>query len=234
MFDVVSRERKAKTMVSVSRDYLGESLDGLTLLDVGASTGIIDKHLSSFFYNVHGIDIDSKAVNHAYSIKNSNQQIVLADTLDIPYLANIFDVVICSQVYEHVPDAKQMVSEIHRVLKPGGVCFFAASNRLMFMEPHYRLPLLSVLPKKLANLYMKFMKRGTIYYEKHLWHKELKELVKKFEVIDYTSKIINNPKEFHAEYMLKKGTFKALLAIIFSTYFYRAMPGYIWLLHKQR
>jgi SAM-dependent methyltransferase len=42
------------------------------------------------------------------------------DLHDIPLEENRFDVVICNHVLEHVEDAKQCMSELYRVLKPGG------------------------------------------------------------------------------------------------------------------
>ena len=45
-----------------------------------------------------------------------------------------FDVVICTQTNEHLPGAQTMHKDISRVLKPGGICYFAAGNRITLME----------------------------------------------------------------------------------------------------
>ena len=42
------------------------------------------------------------------------------DLLDIPYPEGSFDAVLCSHVLEHVPDDHAALSELHRVLRPGG------------------------------------------------------------------------------------------------------------------
>lgn len=42
------------------------------------------------------------------------------DLHDIPLEENRFDVVFCNHVMEHVDDAIQCMSELHRVMKPGG------------------------------------------------------------------------------------------------------------------
>jgi hypothetical protein len=39
---------------------------------------------------------------------------------DIPHPADSFDVVLCSHVLEHVPDDRKAMSELYRVMKPGG------------------------------------------------------------------------------------------------------------------
>jgi SAM-dependent methyltransferase len=40
---------------------------------------------------------------------------------DMPYEDSTFDLVLCTQVLEHVPQPGPVISELHRVLKPGGV-----------------------------------------------------------------------------------------------------------------
>lgn len=42
------------------------------------------------------------------------------DLHDIPFESNSFDVVMCNHVLEHVNDADRCISELYRVLKPGG------------------------------------------------------------------------------------------------------------------
>jgi len=111
-----------------------------------------------------------------------------------------FDLVICAQVYEHVPDSKQLLAEIKRLLKPNGICYFAAGNRLNLIEGHYKLPFLSVIPKPLAHVYLLILGRGKYYYENHLTYWRLKRLVLQFEfdVVDYTAKVIYEPEKYSA------------------------------------
>ena len=45
---------------------------------------------------------------------------VKMDVHEIPFGDNVFDVVFCNHVMEHVNDDIKAMSEIHRVLKPGG------------------------------------------------------------------------------------------------------------------
>ncbi len=152
--------------------------------------------------------------------------------MKLPFADSCFDVLICAQIYEHVPNSSTLLSEIHRVLKRGGICYFSAGNRLSINEPHYRLPFLSVIPRPLAHLYLRLAGRGTFYYEKHLSYWGLKALVRRFEIIDYTSRIVMDPELFHAGYMIRPGTLKARLARLVLRTAYWAFPGYVWLLRK--
>jgi ubiquinone/menaquinone biosynthesis C-methylase UbiE len=233
MFNVEERERKAKTMIAVLQQYFGQDLGAMSVLNVGGSAGIIDNYLSGYFGTVTGIDIDEKAIVHAqHNYQRDNLTFEVGDAMQLRFADNSFDVVVCSQVYEHVPDSELMMQEIYRVLKAGGVCYFAAGNRLMWNEPHYNLPLLSVLPRPLAHLYIKAAGKGSHYYEKHLSLWGLRKLVCDFETTDYTKDIIRSPSRYHAEYMMRPGTLKSRVANVMARYFFWLVPGYIWVLQK--
>lgn len=233
MFDTSGRQRKTKTMIAVLKEHSQQDLKTLSLLNIGGSAGIIDEYLSRYFAHVVGIDIDKNAIEHAKNnFKKDNLCFEIGDAMDLHYPSNSFDVAVCSQVYEHVPDAKTMISEIYRVLKPNGLCYFAAGNRLMLNEPHYNLPLLSMLPRPLSHMYLKLSGKGSYYYEKHFSYWGLKKLVNEFEIHDYTKSIISNPKKYAAEYMLRPGSKKHNIASLLVKYVYWAMPGYIWIIQK--
>lgn len=233
LYDLKGREQKAKKIIAVLNDHFGGSTGGMTLLDIGSSTGIMTHLLSHSFAFTTGIDIDEKAV--AYSreqFSSPSLTFQMGDSMNLPFEANSFDVVNCTQVYEHVPDSTKLMAEIYRVLKPGGVCFFAAGNRYVLMEGHYHLPLLSVVPKPVAHLYLRMLGRGKYYYENHLSCRGLKKLVRNFEVIDYTRKIIQDPDKFCATEMITGGSFKQKIALLFTRIAYWLVPDYIWLLKK--
>jgi SAM-dependent methyltransferase len=48
-----------------------------------------------------------------------------ADARELPFPANVFDLVFCTQVLEYVAEPSEPVREIHRVLKPGGIALFS-------------------------------------------------------------------------------------------------------------
>lgn len=233
MHDIESRERKAATMIAVLGDYFDISLDRLRVLDIGASTGIIDNYLANYFGSVDGIDIDENAINLAKNnFKKDNLNFRVGDALNTKLPDGWADVIICSQIYEHVPDSVKMIDEIFRVLVPGGVCYFAANNRIMWNEPHYNLPLLSCIPRPLAHWYIRLCGKGTHYHELHFSFWGLKKLVKRFEIIDYTDKMINNPQTYKVDYMLPLNSRKISIAKALVKYAYWLVPGYIWLLRR--
>lgn len=233
-YDKEARECKANTMIGVlSHNFGKENIAQMSLLDVGSSTGIIDNYLSRAFADVTGLDIDTSAVEHAIKVyANEHLHFCTGDAMSIDFPDNSFDVVICSQIYEHVADARKMTDEIYRVLKPEGVCYFAVGNRRTIEEHHYNLPFLSVIPRPLSHLYLRLAGKGKYYYEKHLSYWGLKSLVARFDIIDYTDKVINDPKSFDVVYMLERGSRKHKLAQFIVGRLYWLCPGYIWLLKK--
>jgi len=52
-------------------------------------------------------------------IRKGNAMYVI-DITDVCFIDKEFDYVICNHVLEHIPDDKKAISEIYRVLKPGG------------------------------------------------------------------------------------------------------------------
>lgn len=153
--------------------------------------------------------------------------------MNVNFADETFDVITCSHVYEHVPDSNKLMNEIYRLLKRNGVCYFAAGNRMKIIEGHYGLPFLSIIPKAIAHIYLKILKRGTFYYENHLSLNGLKKLISKFEIIDYTQKVIECPDKYYARDMVNPGSLKQKISIFVCKTAYWLFPTYIWLLRKK-
>lgn len=91
------------------------------ILDIGAGTGGDVDTLNKFGF-VHVVDINQAALD---LIPN---ELVLdkkcCDTCNLSYENNAFDMVVAFDVLEHIKNDQQAVSEIFRVLKPGGFFIF--------------------------------------------------------------------------------------------------------------
>ncbi len=235
MYDKDLRLNKAKKTLAVLNDYLGD-LSNLKLLDIGCSSGIMTYEYSKYFKNVTGIDLDDKAVKFAKQNKQSHNIEYFAGPIEESNFGNeIYDVITCSHIYEHVPSSNDLMDKIYQLLKPGGVCYFAAGNRfnLNIIEAHYKLPFLSFLPKKLANIYISIFREENRYYETHLSLTKLRKLVSRFDVEDYSLKIIKQPSRFHATDMLLENTLKYYLSNFLGKAFYYFFPTYVWILKKR-
>lgn len=233
VFNQEGRTRKAITTLAVLKRGLQVPPEQARVLVVGGSSGIVDHYLADHFAQVIGLDIDEQAIHFAHTHhRHPALAFLMADAQRLPFSSNEFDAVVCSHVYEHVPDAAQLMQEIYRVLKPGGCCYFAAGNRLNIMEPHYRLPFLSVMPRAMAHWYMRIAGKGTHYHEKHLSYWGLRRLASSFIIDDYSCSMIEQPDQFAVEYMLPPGSLKQRVAKLLCRYAIWLMPGYVWILKK--
>lgn len=233
MHSVEDRQRKAATMLAVLREALGHRLADAATLNLGCSTGIIDEYLAGHVASMTGVDIDEPAIELASSRRSApNVEFHIDDAMRLSFADASFDIVICSQVYEHVPDPARMMGEIYRVLRPGGVCYFAATNRWALVEKHHKLPFLSWLPSSMADRYIRLLGRGDAYYERHLGYGPLSRLVSRFRVEDCTEKILAAPNRYAVAYMVR-GRLQPFVARVMLKYFRALFPGYVWLLWKR-
>lgn len=101
-------------------------------LDVGCGDGVVLEALNSLNekkrlnIELFGLDLDKEAMK---SIK-FKAKLTVASATKMPYSKNFFDFIICSQTLEHFHenDLKKTLSEIYRVLKPGGFFYAETPN----------------------------------------------------------------------------------------------------------
>jgi len=236
MFDERGRLQKAQKTAAVILDAMpGFGLEPARarVLDIGCSTGILTRHYAASFGDVVGVDIDDGAVEWARNNRSAdNIEYRVGDSMELPFADCEFDVVTCTHIYEHVPDAQRMLDEIFRVLKPGGLCYFAAENRMRIWDGHYNLPLLTPLPKPLRDVYVRWTRKGERCYETHLGLWGLRRLVRRFEITDYTAAVVRDPEKYMAGDMIRPGSLKQRAALTLLTVAYWAFPTYLWILRK--
>jgi SAM-dependent methyltransferase len=236
--DRASRRRKAAKIVTVLRDVLGEGRSrARCCLDVGCFTGLITEHLGRHFQTTVGLDPDTAAIAHAQG-ENSRKRVtyLVGDAAHLPFLTESFDVLVCAQVYEHVADQDALFSELWRVLRPDGVCFFSGPNRLAVMEEHYHLPFLSWLPRQLADWYMRAAGRGSGYHETPLTYWQLRRRLRRFAVHDYTVEMVKAPERFSCSDEIR-GWIRTWLQWVPKAVLKHAeflLPNYNWVLIKRR
>lgn len=235
-YDVQSRRHKAEKIRRILQDYRRtKRIDGTlgNCLDVGCGPGIITDGLANEFEMIVGLDLNRRAICYGHQLKDSrNLAFLVGNVQRLPLPDDVFDTVICAQVYEHVPDPFSLVSEIWRVLKPGGICFFSGPNRLALMEEHYFLPLLSWLPRPMANAYVRLTGRGC-FYDAHPWFLwQIAWLWRRFDRYDYTLELIRRPKHFMMNHSLEKWSWLANLPPPLVNILMIFVPNYNWVLTK--
>jgi ubiquinone/menaquinone biosynthesis C-methylase UbiE len=114
--------------------YIMNSLHGNfnRVLDLCAGDGEITVKLSKISVVVYALDNDPVRVNridNLVKINNiDNVKINCCSATNLPYKSNTFDLIVCNSALEHIKDYKKVISEIHRVLNPGGVLILTVPN----------------------------------------------------------------------------------------------------------
>lgn len=107
---------------SMRRYYIDTFHEGhISLLPTGSD--VLDlgghKYPKRGVFNIENYDLK---VIYANLVTDKHPDVqCYAQALPFPYSS--FDVVICAELLEHVPDPRDVLQEAHRVLKPGGMLF---------------------------------------------------------------------------------------------------------------
>ena len=73
---------------------------------------------------------EMKHLDYTTTDLNSPLADVKADICDLPFKDNDYDIIFCNHVLEHIPDDAKAMSELYRVLKPGGLAILQIPQEL--------------------------------------------------------------------------------------------------------
>lgn len=108
---------------------------GKTALEVGCGGGVLTEEIARMGFVTTGIDpsVSSLTVASRHARLNSlSIRYEKGTGEDIPHADNSSDFVFCCDTLEHVRDVSRTISEISRVLKPGGLFFYDTLNRTWY------------------------------------------------------------------------------------------------------
>ena len=140
-----------------------KKIDGsVRILEVGVGTGWFPIMCKMRGLQCKGLEISPQLVEYAREWGRSlgvEPDIELGNLEDDQVGDAVYDIIIASNVFEHVEDWKLGVRRIFKALKPGGIMFFESTNKFSFTSGEYHLPLYGWYPnamryflrKKLEN-----------------------------------------------------------------------------------
>lgn len=124
----------------------GRPRAGTTMIELGCGPGFYSCGFAARFpeLSVLGVDRAPRQLDCAKSkarrLRLTNCRFESDNVLDLSHLDESFHIVIAARLFTVLPDQERALSEMHRILKPGGRCLVA--------EPRYRiwasLPLLAM------------------------------------------------------------------------------------------
>jgi ubiquinone/menaquinone biosynthesis C-methylase UbiE len=122
---------------------------GAAVLDLGCGSGSIVKEYRGLGYEVFGCDFTFKESLDVDSLHNNDLiRHIEREPYRLPFADDFFDIVISDQVFEHVKNYAETLSEIRRVLKLEGISLHFFPSRYTPIEPHVYVPLATIIQKR--------------------------------------------------------------------------------------
>jgi SAM-dependent methyltransferase len=106
-------------------------------LDFGCADGGYDHELLARGLDaVSGVDVEESRIAEAKRRNLPNADYTTFDGMTLPFEDGSLDGTFMNEVFEHVADETRTLSEVFRVLKPGGVLVLISPNRWFPFEGH--------------------------------------------------------------------------------------------------
>ena len=217
-----NRYRKALKIIRILQDFV--VLRRCDLL--GTGSGHVISRIARECRSATSVNVtDERVITEGYTFRT-------VPDVNLPFPDESFDVGISNQVIEHIPPQADHIREIHRVLKKGGVVYLATPAKYALLEPHFKLPFLSWLPKPMADRYVRLFghERFDIY------PLSLGRLGKMcaglFRVENMSVEVIKDPERYKLDMLpavqpLLRRLPRGILALLQPL-----MPSFIVILHK--
>jgi SAM-dependent methyltransferase len=155
------RAHEAERFARLER-AVGRSLAGSTLLDAGCGPGGFVAAAERAGADAFGVDLDPDAVALARA-RLGRDRVARAAAERLPFPSGAFDVVHCYSALVHVADPERSISEMVRVLRPGGQLYVHTPGPGAWRESHYKVLWLPRLPGPLARAYLRLRRRPTAF-----------------------------------------------------------------------
>lgn len=142
--------------------------EGLRLLDVGCGAGVLAEPLARLGVTVTGVDPAPELIEVAkgHAVESGLEIDYRAGTAEeIAAEGATFDIVVASEVVEHVNDVDGFVKVIGSLVKPGGLALFSTINRTLMA---HALVIVG------AEYVLRWLPVGTHSYEKFVTPAELR------------------------------------------------------------
>ncbi len=120
-----------------------------TLLDIGCGTGNLLALLKQENIQLCGVDLSPEMLKYAKQRLGAEAELSLADSENLPWAAEQFDVIVCTDSFHHYPQPLQVLNEMRRVLKNQG--------HLIIGDPWLPEPF-----RRLINFAFRFGKDGDV------------------------------------------------------------------------
>ncbi len=222
--DRQSRINKSKKIITILQR--ATDLGSSKVLDIGTGSGYIISEISKYCKEAHSVDLeDERKIKSRYRFAKVNDE-------SLPYPNDSFDIVISNYVIEHIHNQKKHLDEAHRVLKKGGILYLGLPNKYYIIDDHYKLPLITWIPRPLSRLYLQLLKnRDWDIYP--LSRKKLRSFAKnKFLIDDLTTDVMKHPTKYKLDSFRRFQPFLKNIPRFMISMIKPFVPSYILILKK--
>lgn len=115
-------------VVEIAAPHLGRAASGPKHLDIGSGTGALIASLRALNPGLRSFACDY--TQSLMAIPGQQVDVVNLNEGGLPYTAESFDLVTCTEVIEHLENYRKLVRDVFRVVKPGGLAVFTTPNVL--------------------------------------------------------------------------------------------------------
>jgi ubiquinone/menaquinone biosynthesis C-methylase UbiE len=124
-------------------------------LEVGPGCGVYLPVLATLFGRVVAADIEEAYLRHAARLRQTlpNLELVRDDVCASSLPEQAFDLVLCTEVIEHIPQSEAVLRGIRRLLKPGGVLVLSTPQRYSPLELAARIAFLPGVIQLVRQVY---------------------------------------------------------------------------------
>jgi len=124
------------------KEALADLKDGSTILDAGAGSQQYRKFCNHLKYSSQDFGKVTKDEAAGFAGLSENYEYgpldYICDITEIPINDSSFDAVLCTEVFEHIPDPISALKELSRVLKKDGILILTLpSNCLRHFDPYF-------------------------------------------------------------------------------------------------
>lgn len=138
-----SRQSTAFAMLGeAEKGFELKKRDRVDLVDLGCGTGDSYDQLKRVLPNLDYSGVDIEVSPEVSSRSRKDLTFLSFDGVNLPFESGTVDVVFCKQVLEHVRHPDQLIADVTRVLKPGGIFVGSVS----FLEPYHSFSIFNWSP----------------------------------------------------------------------------------------
>jgi SAM-dependent methyltransferase len=143
--EFLTAQRSFEYFQGILKDAGIDIPQGSSILDFGCGTGCLVSVMRKNGLNAFGVDVEDRFLGQGSSAAERILRRIGIENYMIPFEDETFDFVFSNQVLEHVKDIRLVLSEIRRVLKPGGFCLHVFPTKYRFLESHTYVPFAGII-----------------------------------------------------------------------------------------